>query len=149
MNDAREITVAEPEASAGPHWTFSVLHAARLIEERIELALGKVGLSLAKQGALTELAQAGEPLTLSQLAGRLSCVRSNMTQLIDRLEADGLVKRLDDPADRRSVKAELTAKGREKQHAGDRAVKRVQSEFAASLTARERSGLEAALGALK
>lgn len=149
MNDAREIATAEPEAAAGPHWTFSVIHAAHLIEERIELALGKAGLSMAKQGALTELALAGEPLTLSQLAGRLSCVRSNMTQLVDRLEADGLVKRLDDPADRRSVKAELTAKGREKQHAGDRAVRRVQAEFAASLTARERSGLEAALGALK
>jgi DNA-binding MarR family transcriptional regulator len=149
MNDSPERTAAERDAAAGPHWTLSVIHAAHLIEERIELALAKVGLSLAKQGALTELAQAGEPLTLSQLAARLSCVRSNMTQLIDRLESDGLVKRLDDPADRRSVKAELTAKGKEKQHAGDRAVKRVQAEFAASLTARERSGLEAALGALK
>ncbi len=149
MNDSEKTTVAEPETSAGPHWTFSVMHAAHLIEDRIELALGKIGLSLAKHGALSELVQAGEPLTLSQLAARLSCVRSNMTQLIDRLEADGLVNRLDDPADRRSVKAELTEKGREKQRVGDRAVKRVQSEFAASLTARERSGLEAALGAIK
>lgn len=149
MNDSEKTTVAEPQASAGPHWTFSVIHAAHLIEDRIELALGKSGLSLAKHGALSELVQAGEPLTLSQLAARLSCVRSNMTQLIDRLEADGLVNRLDDPADRRSVKAELTEKGREKQRAGERAVKRVQSEFAASLTARERSGLEAALGAIK
>lgn len=149
MNDSDKTSVAEPETSGGLHWTFSVIHAAHLIEERIELALSKVGLSLAKQGALTELANAGEPLTLSQLAGRLSCVRSNMTQLIDRLEADGLVKRLDDPADRRSVKAELTDKGREQQRAGDRAVKRVQSEFASSLTARERLGLESALGAIK
>lgn len=149
MNDTQKSTVPESEAAAGPHWTFSVLHAAHLIEDRIEAALGKVGLSIAKQGALTELTQAGEPLTLSQLAARLSCVRSNMTQLIDRLEADGLVNRLADPADRRSVKAELTEKGREKQRVGDRAVKRIQAEFAASLTARERSGLEAALGALK
>jgi DNA-binding MarR family transcriptional regulator len=149
MNDSEKTSGAEPETSAGPHWTFSVIHAAHLIEDRIELALGKIGLSLAKHGALSELVQAGEPLTLSQLAARLSCVRSNMTQLIDRLEADGLVNRLDDPADRRSVKAELTEKGREKQRAGDRAVKRVQAEFAASLTARERSGLEAALGAIK
>ena len=88
-------------------------------------------------------------MTLSQLAERLSCVRSNMTQLIDRLEADGFVNRLPDPADRRSVKAELTDLGREKQRAGDKAVKRVQSEFASSLTARERMGLEAALGAIK
>src|SRR5215210_471231 len=134
--------------AAAPHWTFSVLHAAHLIEDRIEQALGKVGLSMAKHGALRELAAAGEPLTLSQLAARLSCVRSNMTQLVDRLEADGLVTRLDDPADRRSVRAELTQLGREKHVAGDKAMKRVQSEFAASLTSRERIALEAALGAL-
>lgn len=147
MNDATE-TESLVESSA-PHWTFSVLHAAHLIEDRIEQALGKVGLSMAKQGALTELAAAGEPLTLSQLAARLSCVRSNMTQLVDRLEADGLVKRLDDPADRRSVRAELTQLGRERQRAGEKAMKRVQAEFAASLTTRERTALEAALGALK
>lgn len=111
--------------------------------------MGKVGLSMAKHGALTELARAGEPLTLSQLAARLSCVRSNMTQLVDRLEADGLVRRLDDPADRRSVKAELTEAGKERQQAGDKAMKRVQSEFAATLTSNESRALEAALGSLK
>jgi DNA-binding MarR family transcriptional regulator len=147
MNDT---VVTEPTAeSTAPHWTFSVLHAAHLIEERIEEALGKVGLSMAKHGALVELAQAGEPLTLSQLAARLSCVRSNMTQLIDRLEADGLVNRLDDPADRRSVRAELTQLGKEKHAAGEKAVKRVQAEFASSLTNRERAALEGALAALK
>ncbi|MFN2604180.1 MAG: MarR family winged helix-turn-helix transcriptional regulator [Gemmatimonadaceae bacterium] len=147
MNDHVETeTVFE---STGPHWTFSVMHAAHLIEDRIEGALGRVGLSIAKHGALSELESAGEPLTLSQLAARLSCVRSNMTQLVDRLESDGLVKRVDDPADRRSVRAELTALGKEKQRAGDKAVKRVQAEFAASLTTRERTALEAALGALK
>jgi DNA-binding MarR family transcriptional regulator len=147
MNDTvGNDTVAE---TLDPHWTFSVLHAAHLIEDRIEEALGKVGLSMAKHGALRELAAAGEPLTLSQLATRLSCVRSNMTQLIDRLEADGFVKRLDDPTDRRSIRAELTDLGKEKHLAGNKAVKRVQGEFAASLTSKERAALEAALSALR
>ncbi len=147
MNDTEKTpaTVAEPTA----HWTFSVLHAARVIEDRMDAALGKVSLSMAKQGALTELAAASEPLTLSQLAARLSCVRSNMTQLVDRLEADGLVKRLDDPSDRRSVRAELTALGRERQHAGARAMARAQSEFAADLSKDDRSALEAALSTFK
>lgn len=144
-NATATATVAEPAA----HWTFAVLHAARVIEERLEAALGKVSLSMAKQGALTQLALAGEPLTLSQLATRLSCVRSNMTQLVDRLEADGLVKRLDDPSDRRSVRAELTALGRERQHAGARAMARVQSEFAAGLSNDDRSALETALSTFK
>ena len=127
MNDTTE-TEALPESSA-PHWTFSVLHAAHLIEDRIEQGLAKVGLSMAKQGALTELASAGEPLTLSQLATRLSCVRSNMTQLVDRLEADGFVKRLADPEDRRSVRAELTPLGKERQRVGEKAMKKVQSDL--------------------
>jgi DNA-binding MarR family transcriptional regulator len=44
----------------------------------------------------------------------MACVRSNMTQLIDRLEADKLVRRVDDPGDRRSIRAELTKEGRER-----------------------------------
>ncbi len=94
---------------------MSILHAAHVVEDRIEAALATVGLSMAKQSALTKLAEAGEPLTLSDLAVRLSCVRSNMTQLVDRLEADGFVKRVDDPADRRVVRAELTPLGERRQ----------------------------------
>ena len=36
------------------------------------------------------------------LAERLTCAKSNVTQLVDRLEADGLVRRKLDPSDRRS-----------------------------------------------
>jgi DNA-binding MarR family transcriptional regulator len=149
MNNSESATATATAAEPAEHWTFSVLHAARVIEERMEAALGKVSLSMAKQGALTQLALVGEPLTLSQLATRLSCVRSNMTQLVDRLEADGLVNRLDDPSDRRSVRAELTALGRERQHAGARAMARVQSEFAAGLSKDDKSALEAALSMFK
>jgi DNA-binding MarR family transcriptional regulator len=125
--------------------TFSIMHAAHLIEDRIEEALGKVGLSMAKHSALSKLQEAGEPLTLSELAERLSCVRSNITQLVDRLEADGLVRRVADPADRRSVRAELTDTGTEKQLAGAAEVARVQNEFAEKLGSTDLSALEAAL----
>ena len=125
-----------------------MLHAAQAIGDSLEAALGRVGLSMAKQSALTQLAQAGEPLTLSELAARLSCVRSNITQLVDRLEADGLVKRIDDASDRRSVRAALTALGRKKQVAGAEEVARVQAEITRRLSAAERRALEVALGSL-
>jgi len=48
--------------------------------------------------------------------GGLACVKSNVTQLVDRLEADGLVERAPDPNDRRSRLAMLTERGR-KAHA--------------------------------
>jgi hypothetical protein len=82
---------------------FLLMHAAGTIEKRLEDALGGVGLSLAKFGALTFLVRAGEPLSLSECAAKMTCVRSNITQLVDRLEADGLVRRVDNPSDRRGV----------------------------------------------
>lgn len=92
--------------------TLLLLDAARAVEARVERALAEEGLSLAKLGALRHLALADEPLTLTQLAERHCCGRSNVTSLIDRLESDGLVERTVDPEDRRSVRAQLTAAGR-------------------------------------
>jgi DNA-binding MarR family transcriptional regulator len=91
---------------------FAVLHASSVLEGRVEAKLAEVGLSLAKLAALNRLTEAGESLPLGQLAERLSCVKSNVTQLVDRLEADGLVSRTGDPNDRRSRLAVLTEAGR-------------------------------------
>src|SRR3954462_5218745 len=91
---------------------FAVLHAANSLESRVEARLSEVGLSLPKPAALHHLSQAGDALPLGQLAERLSCVKSNVTQLVDRLEADGLVMRAADPNDRRWRLAVLTDSGR-------------------------------------
>jgi DNA-binding MarR family transcriptional regulator len=133
---------------SGTHFSFSILHAAKAIEDRIESALDSVGLSMAKQSALSRLEEAGEPLSLSDLAERLSCVRSNITQLVDRLEADGLVRRVADPDDRRSVRAELTPLGREKQAAGATEIARVQQELSDQVGSSDLSSLESALQSL-
>jgi DNA-binding MarR family transcriptional regulator len=92
--------------------TLLLVDAARAVEARAEGALGEIGLSLAKLGALRHLVLATEPLTLSQLAERHCCGKSNVTQLVDRLEADGLVVRENDPGDRRTVRAMVTPAGR-------------------------------------
>jgi len=92
--------------------TLLLLDAARAVEARVEHALADEGLSLAKLGALRHLALAEAPLTLTQLAERHCCGRSNVTALIDRLEADGYVERTVDPVDRRNVRAALTQAGR-------------------------------------
>lgn len=90
----------------------ALLHAAGTAQNDVEARLSAVGLSLAKLAALKVLSDAGESLPLTQLAERLSCVKSNITQLVDRLEADGLVERRADPDDRRARLATLTAAGR-------------------------------------
>ena len=126
-----------------------LLEAARTQLDRLEDALRPVGLSAAKYYVLSQLADAPEPVPLRQLAQEQECVPSNMTTLVDRLEADGLVRRIDDAADRRSKRAELTELGREKAAAGAEAVAAVEAAFAESLGPTERLALEKVLGALR
>ncbi|MDQ2855934.1 MAG: MarR family transcriptional regulator [Acidobacteriota bacterium] len=96
----------------------TLLGVAQRLESRVESALAASGLSFSKLGILHHLIQAGEPLPLSGLAGRISCVKSNITQLMDRLEADELVARSSDPSDRRSIRANVTAEGRRRYAVG-------------------------------
>lgn len=114
----------------------------------MEEAFGAVGLSAARFGVLEQLARADGPLPLSELAARLSCVRSNMTQLVDRLEAEGLVRRVHDASDRRCVRAELTPLGRQRQEAGAEQLRAVRARFEASLSAADRDAFERALSTL-
>src|SRR2546428_9220354 len=87
---------------------FSFLDAAEAVEARLEAAVSPTGLSLAKLAVLHILADAKEPLPLSDLATRQHCVRSNITQLVDRLEKDGLVHRRTAPDDGRRALPEPT-----------------------------------------
>jgi DNA-binding MarR family transcriptional regulator len=52
-------------------------------------------------------------MPLSEIGEYLVVTRPNITGLIDSLVADGLVKRIDHPEDRRMVLAQLTTPGRE------------------------------------
>jgi DNA-binding MarR family transcriptional regulator len=88
-----------------------MIHAARALDARLEAVLAPLRLSVAKMGVLRHLVQEGAPLALSVLAERNRCVRSNITQLADRLEADGYLRRVPAPGDRRAVLAEPTTAG--------------------------------------
>jgi DNA-binding MarR family transcriptional regulator len=88
-------------------------------------------------------------LPLGTLAERCACVRSNITQLVDRLEAEGLVARVDDPRDRRSIRAELTAEGRRRQTAGLRALEAAEKDLLAHLPPAHRGAFRELLTALR
>lgn len=137
-----------PKLSRSEPTIFSLLHAAHALEDRVEAALAAVELSTPKLSVLTELVNSDKPLSLSELATRLSCVRSNMTQLVDRLEADGLVRRVDCPTDRRSVNAAITDLGRTRQAAGANALDELHRAFAAQVDASDRAAMERLLRVL-
>ncbi|WP_028923355.1 MarR family winged helix-turn-helix transcriptional regulator [Pseudonocardia acaciae] len=89
---------------------------------RLSLVLGAVarrwseryGLGAGEFDVVTALRRSGPPYAVipSELADSLLMSRSGMTKRLDRLEGAGLVRRRLDPADRRSVRVELTDEGR-------------------------------------
>ena len=127
---------------------FAVLHAAGVLESRVESRLSEAGLSMAKLAALRELTLAGDSLPLGQLAERLACVKSNVTQLVDRLEADGLVSREGDPGDRRSRLAVMTDAGRKAYTLGSDLQQQVERELFGTLSRDESAQLEKLLAKL-
>ncbi len=124
----------------------SLMATSHRLEATLETALAHGGLSLAKLGVLKTLVEAKEPLALSQLAERNQCVRSNITQLVDRLEADGLVRRVDDPSDRRVVRATLTAAGRNACTRAEVIVSDLEREVAKAVSEADTAAVWRALG---
>jgi DNA-binding MarR family transcriptional regulator len=145
----RKRRVNRPRRSTSPTAVlFSLLATAEAVESQLEAAVSPLGLSLAKLGVLHPLAEASTPLSLSELAERQHCVRSNITQLVDRLEHDGLVRRRPDPDDRRGVLAALTPAGEQAYNRGMRALLQVQQDIARALSAADAASLKRALDTL-
>jgi DNA-binding MarR family transcriptional regulator len=68
-----------------------------------------------------------------------------MTSRLDALEKEGLVRRLSDPADRRSVVVELTEEGRNKHEQGIGLQAQKEALLADALTEREKEQLNTLL----
>src|SRR5881296_905053 len=69
-------------------------------------------LSAGRLGVMFRLMRCGDT-ALGDLAEGIDSTPRNITGLVDHLERDGLVERIPATEDRRSVRARLTAKGRE------------------------------------
>jgi DNA-binding MarR family transcriptional regulator len=135
------VLTTEDTNGAAPATLFTFLDVADSLYTRISEALKAAGLSYAKYDVLHQLRKAKEPVSLRVLAEQQGCAASNITQLVDRLEAEGLVQRIDDPDDRRSVRAQLTEQGAVQADEGATQIDVVRAQFAASFTAAERAQL--------
>lgn len=78
--------------------------------EHNDLSRGK--LTLPQLWALDLLARQARGCPMNALAHALGISRPTATGLMNRLIAQGLARRVDDPSDRRVVRVMLTAKGR-------------------------------------
>jgi DNA-binding MarR family transcriptional regulator len=96
------------------------------VSERADVAC--CGMTVAQAAAVEVLACEG-PMRLGDLGRRLGIAPSTLTRNLERLEERGLARRLPDPDDARSARAELTDRGR----AAGASLERQEQAFAATI----------------
>lgn len=98
----------EPQAAAERELCGLVNGLAQQIADHVRERAVTLGLTAAQATALREMTG---PLTMRELAERMSCEPSNATFVVDKLEKQGLVERRAHPTDRRARHLALTAEG--------------------------------------
>ncbi|MGN6693088.1 MAG: MarR family winged helix-turn-helix transcriptional regulator [Aquihabitans sp.] len=91
----------------------SIMRAQQIVLSRVDEALRPWSLTFARYEVLVLLHFSREGvLPLGKMGDRLMLHQASITNLVDRLEQQGLVRRVPHPTDRRTTLAELTDDGR-------------------------------------
>lgn len=116
--------VGDPHVELAVRSYVKLLRASRAVAAMVEPRLAAAGLTLTQLGVLEGILHKG-PMTHRDLGRKVLTSAGNMTDLVDKLEARGLVLRVRAAGDRRQVRVELTPAGADliqtlfPQHAGD------------------------------
>ena len=100
----------EPAVATLEMWR-QIYQAYGIISRCVEHSVAPTGLTLPQLLVLRSIEAAGAPLTPTRLAQNLGLETQSVTNLLDRLEHKGWVRRVRDQQDRRSLRLELTAAG--------------------------------------
>ena len=101
------------EAAEGMAAVTSVMRAEQIFLSRVDEVLRPIGLTFARYEALALLGFTKRgSLPLGKIGQRLQVHPTSVTNTVDRLEAQGFVRRLAHPTDRRTTLAEITDTGR-------------------------------------
>src|SRR5919201_3043342 len=104
----RMTTSPEPQAIAERELCGLVDGLAKQIADHVRERAVTLGLTSAQATALREMTG---PMTMRELAERMSCEPSNATFVVDTLEKQGLIERHPHPTDRRASQLVLTPEG--------------------------------------
>ena len=103
----------DPSAASGMAVFTAILRSYQLLDDQVKAVMRRHGLTFARYEILTWLATDPESsLALGWISKTLRIPPATVTDLIDRLEADGLVRRVPHASDARTTLAEITPKGR-------------------------------------
>lgn len=108
----------------------NVMRVQQILQATVDEALKPHGLTFARYEALVLLSFSKRGSLPMRLMGeRLQLHPTSITNIVDRLESDGLARRLPHPGDRRTTLVELTEHGRALLAAATTAVTDVQFGF--------------------
>lgn len=115
----------DPIVEARRHWderwpggaamaaATSIMRAQQIVLARVDEALKPFGLTFARYEALVLLTFSRRgSLPLGKMGERLMIHPTSVTNIVDRLEGQGLVRRVEHPTDRRTTLCEITDEGR-------------------------------------
>src|SRR5579884_1323529 len=124
-----------------------IQHATHVMGRHLEVALADVGVDQGEAHVLSALAAGPRPI--AELVGAVGVKRSTLTNILDRLESRGLVRREINPADRRSFLVRPTRGGAQIGRKVARTFAAVDAEQARTTAAGEREAFEAVLARLE
>ena len=108
----REFIARRDDHSALRIW-LRLLTCTQLIEKRVRAGLReRFATTLPRFDLMAQLDRYPGGLKMSELSRLLMVTGGNVTAIVDQLEKEGLVERLDEPADRRAFRIRLTRGGR-------------------------------------
>jgi DNA-binding MarR family transcriptional regulator len=148
---ARLIALRRRETPEIPLDGMEILSRARRLDQlsrfSIEAVFEKHGLDTGEFDVLASLQRVGAPYALrpTELYRSLMITSGGLTDRLNRLTQKGLVRRLADPSDRRSLRVELTPLGLTTIRAAFEEDMRVESDLLAMLGPDERKTLAALL----
>jgi DNA-binding MarR family transcriptional regulator len=117
---------------------FLLQRAHRRLRMAHNEALAPLGLNIAHVAVLGLLGERGD-LSQRQLIDLMGADKSTMVYLVDELEKQALVERRTDPSDRRAYAVHLTDAGRKRLQEAGAVAARIEREFLAALSLRERA----------
>ena len=101
-------------AAGGMAAVTSLMPAPQIVSARVEEVLRPFGLTFARYEVLMLLLLSRRgSLPMARIGERLQVHPASVTNAVDRLEGQGLVRRVPHPTDRRTTLVELTDDGRE------------------------------------
>src|SRR3989440_8901895 len=105
-------TIARSDAHRALRIWLRLLTCPHLIEQRVRSGLReRCATTLPRFDLMAQLERHREGLKMNELSRLLMVTGGNVTAIVDQLEKEGLVERLDEPADRRAFRIRLTKAG--------------------------------------